>query len=361
MNILELRTDLETLLAAELGTYTLPNSSTTPAISVRSSGESLPAGTVAAGLEVVIIRDPDLSAVPQYTNPDAIRTWTVFLVDWSNSVDLEPIGAYLIDAYPGAQTSTVAVPRTGGPQNQMRVSIISDSQPADDFPPYNPTVFPTVDAITFTTDAGIDVGEAQLTWNADEQTLDLGKGSGVVLQLGQEQMTLCRNSTASPIADGTAVMFAGTLGNSGRLLVAPMVADGTYPGYVFFGVATATIAAGEDGFVTTFGKVRGVNTNAFNEGDILWCDPATPGGLVNVEPQAPNLKLPVAAVVSKATNGILMVRSDTGRRLMDLHDVEANGGKSDGDLIHWNAANNRWQTTDRLTLLEQRVTALEGG
>lgn len=360
MNILELRNDLETLLAAELGNYTLPNGEVTSAISVRSSGESLPAGTTATGLEVVIIRDPDLSAVPQYTNPDAIRTWTVFLVDWSNAVDLEPIGAYLIEAYPGSQVSTVAVPRTGGPQNQMRVSIISDSIPADDFPPYNPTVYPTVDAITFTTDAEIDVGEGQLTWNADEQTLDLGKAGGVVLQLGQEQLSLCRNSTASPIDNGTAVMFAGTLGNSGRLLVAPMVADGTYPGYVFFGITTAAIAPGEDGFVTTFGKVRGIDTRAFEEGDVLWCDPATPGGLTNVEPHAPNLKLPIAAVISKATNGILMVRSDTGRRLQDLHDVEANGTKDDGDLIHWSDASNRWEPTDRLTLLEQRVAALEG-
>ncbi len=140
-------------------------------------------------------------------------------------------------------------------------------------------------------------------------------------------------------------MFAGTLGNSGRLLVAPMVADGTYPGYVFFGVTTEAIAAGEDGFVTTFGKVRQVNTLAFEEGDILWCDPATPGGLINVEPQAPNLKLPVAAVISKKTNGRIMVRWDTGRRLMDLHDVEANGSKSDGDVLSWNQSASRWEAT----------------
>jgi hypothetical protein len=168
-------------------------------------------------------------------------------------------------------------------------------------------------------------------------------GVGVVLQLGSEQLMLCRNSTASEIPNGTAVRFAGTIGNSGRLLVAPMVADGTLPGYVFFGVTTEAIAAGEDGFVTTFGKVRQVNTLAFEEGDILWCDPATPGGLVNVEPAAPNLKLPVAAVISKATNGIIIVRVDTGSRLQDLHDVEANGAKADGDVLTYVAATNRWE------------------
>lgn len=218
---------------------------------------------------------------------------------------------------------------------------------------------PDFEAVAFDTAAGVGVSQGQLAWNADELTLDLGKGGGVTLQIGSEQLMLCRNSTATIIPNGTAVRFAGTLGNSGRLLVAPMVADGTYPGYVFFGVTTADIASGADGFVTTFGKVRQVDTRDFEEGDILWCDPAVPGGLVNVEPTAPNLKLPVAAVISKAINGILMVRSDTGRRLMDLHDVEANGSKEDGDVLGWNASASRWEASDRLTLLEARVAALE--
>ena len=219
---------------------------------------------------------------------------------------------------------------------------------------------PDFEAVTFDQLAAVDVEAGQLAWNTDEQTLDLGKGGGVVLQIGSEILMLCRNSTGSEIANGTAVRFAGTVGNSGRLLVAPMVADGTLPGYVFFGVTTEAIAPGEDGFVATFGKVRHVNTLLFEEGDILWCDPANPGGFTRTEPTAPNLKLPVAAVISKANNGILMVRSNVGQRLQDLHDVEANGSKTDGDVLEYDSANGRWQPTDRLTLLEARVAALEG-
>jgi hypothetical protein len=360
VNLLELRTELATLLAASLGTYTLPNGSTTPAIAVRSSGENLPADTTVSGLEVVLIRDPDLAPIPQYRNAGAIRTWTIFLVDWSNAVDLEPIGAYLIEAYPGTQLSTVAVPRTGGPQNQMRVTIQSSSVPATGFPPYNPTVFPTVSALAFDTSTSIDPSQGQITWEADTSTLIFGVTGSLDLHLGADQLTLCRNNSNSvAIPKGTAVMFAGTLGNSGRIKVAPMVADGTFPGYVFFGLAAETIAGGADGFVTTFGKIRGIDTNAYTEGDILWCNPAVAGGLTATEPTAPNLKLTVAAVISKANNGILMVRWDTGRRLQDLHDVEANGTKDDGDTLNWNASASRWEPTDRLTLLEQRVTNIE--
>ena len=170
----------------------------------------------------------------------------------------------------------------------------------------------------------------------------------------------CRNaSNTVPIPLGTAVMFAGTLGASGKLKVAPMVADGTYPGYVFFGVTAEQIEGASDGLVAVFGEVRGFNTSGFTESAILWCDPTNPGGFTETEPQAPNLKLAVAAAINSKNNGTLFVRWSTGDRLQDLHDVEANGTKSDLDILNWNAANNRWEPTDRLTLLEARVTALE--
>jgi hypothetical protein len=129
VNLLDLRTELQTLLAPVLGYYTLPNGITTAAFAVRSSGENLPGGTTATGLEAVLIRDPDLQAIPQYRLAGAIRTRTLFLIDWSDAVDLEPVGAFLIRTYPGTSVSTLAVPRSGGPQNQMRVTLQFSSEP----------------------------------------------------------------------------------------------------------------------------------------------------------------------------------------------------------------------------------------
>jgi hypothetical protein len=188
----------------------------------------------------------------------------------------------------------------------------------------------------------------------------LGLTGGITAHLGAENIVLCRNnSNTVAIPKGTAVMFAGTLGASGRLKVAPMVSDGSLPGYVFLGVTDQAIAGAADGYVTTFGKIKGINTSAYADGDILWCNPAVAGGFTKVEPQAPNLKLAVAAVVRATNNGTIFVRSTAGARLQDLHDVEANGTKDNGDTLEWLAASNRWQPTDRLTLLEARVTALE--
>jgi hypothetical protein len=208
------------------------------------------------------------------------------------------------------------------------------------------TTEPEVDALQFDLSAGINpVSDGQLAWNTDEGTLELGK-NGISNYIGQETMVLCRNaSNTTTIPKGTAVMFAGTLGASGRIKVAPMIADGTQPGYVFFGVTDQPILGSSDGYVSVFGKIRGINTSGFTAGDILWCNPAVAGGFTATEPQAPNLKLPVAAVISSANNGTIFVRWDTGRRLQDLHDVEANGGKSDGDVLTYVAANNRWEAS----------------
>jgi hypothetical protein len=187
----------------------------------------------------------------------------------------------------------------------------------------------------------IDPREGELAWEQDEHTATLGI-NGIHAHLGHDLFLWARNSTDSIIGKGTAVMFVGTLGNSGRLLVAPMIADGTYPGYVFLGLAAENILPGEDGNVYTQGKIKGVNTGSFSEGAVLWCDPAVPGGLTETEPNAPNIKLPIAAVISSQNNGILMVRSKTGERIQDLHDVEVTA-PNDGDVLTWNELTRRWE------------------
>jgi len=221
------------------------------------------------------------------------------------------------------------------------------------------TSTPEVDALSFDLTTSIEPTKGQLTWNADEGTIALGKDS-IVNYIGEETVVLCRNaSNTVEIPKGTAVRFAGTLGASGRIKVAPMISDGSLPGYVFFGITLQAIASASDGYVSVFGKIKGINTQDYEEGDILWCDPTTPGGLINVEPAAPNLKLAVAAVISKKNNGSIFVRWSTGSRLQDLHDVEANGSKADGDVLEYDSTTSRWQPTNRLTLLEARVAALE--
>lgn len=141
----------------------------------------------------------------------------------------------------------------------------------------------------------------QLAWNQDERTLDLGL-NGVTLQVGQETLMYVRNNTASVITNKTLCMATGTIGNSGRITVAPFdLSDAKY----LIGMATEDIAIGADGYVTVFGKVRGIDTSMYTDGQVLYA--AASGSLTSAAPTT-GMRLPVAFVVHAHTSGTLFVR-----------------------------------------------------
>jgi hypothetical protein len=159
-----------------------------------------------------------------------------------------------------------------------------------------------------------DVG--LLNWNSADDTLNLHHPKGVTQQIGQELYAYVRNRTGQTIPDGTVVRFDGAEQNgTARLLVAPFLADGTFPNLYGLGITSSEIPDGEDGFVTVWGKLRDLNTAAFNVGDILYASPSVAGGLTNIKPTAPNNVLPVAAVLRKdATLGEIFVRPTIEQR-----------------------------------------------
>lgn len=126
MDLLSLRTALETTLVDQLGTYVLANGARTPAMSVRAPGESLPPGTTVDGLEVVIVREPELVPVRQYQNEQAFSRWTLYLVDWSGDASLQEVAGRLLWSYPGSNAVTINVPRGVGPRSQMRIDITTN-------------------------------------------------------------------------------------------------------------------------------------------------------------------------------------------------------------------------------------------
>jgi hypothetical protein len=172
------------------------------------------------------------------------------------------------------------------------------------------------DSITLNTEAAVPTSPAQgqMWWDADEETYSL-RQNGAILQLGQEQQWHITNNSGVQINDGNTVMATGALGASGRITGSMM--DGSDPlnGRYLLGLATETIPNGEDGKVTSFGKIRGIDTSGatysetWEDGDILWVDPVNAGALTNVEPSGDLLGMPVAYVVkAHASTGTLAVR-----------------------------------------------------
>lgn len=193
--------------------------------------------------------------------------------------------------------------------------------------------------IGFNLQANYAVQQGQMAWNADEETLDVGL-NGAILQMGQEVHFHVRNNTGVTIPNGTPVMATGTIGASGRITVAPMNGTSIDNAKFFLGLATEDIAADDDGKVTHFGKIRGIDTTAYNEGDVLWISTTVVGGLTNVQPTV-GMKLPIAFVVSKKNNGTLFVRAMSGTKLREAHDVCITNPQ-DGDILVYSAAQGCW-------------------
>ena len=162
-------------------------------------------------------------------------------------------------------------------------------------------VLTDVNKVNLSTDTSLVASAGQITWNPMERTADIGLDNNVVLQVGQETVVLVRNGTGISIPDGTVVMLTGSIGNSGRLVVAPY--DGVSDASLILGVATETIASNADGFVTSYGKIRGIDTSMWSDGDVLYVNS---GGL-SLTPTN-SLSMKIAAVVHSHTNGTLMVR-----------------------------------------------------
>lgn len=162
--------------------------------------------------------------------------------------------------------------------------------------------------IDFLTDQTHTDQLGRLHWNNTDQTLDIGMDYDVVQQVGLESYARVQNNTGSTIPNGTVVGFAGA--SAGSLLVAPYLADGTTPSLYILGVMTHDLPdSGLQGYCTTWGYVRDIDTSSFSVGDILYASPSTAGAFTNVKPTAPDNVIPLAAVlVSDATNGIIFVR-----------------------------------------------------
>lgn len=196
-----------------------------------------------------------------------------------------------------------------------------------------------------TTGATTTPEQGMLFWDADRQTAGL-QMNGVEARLGQDNFWYVKNQSGSDILKGTVVMAVGALGASSRILVAPMVADGSVDAIYVLGITAEDILNGEDGFVMNIGKIRGIDTTQYGTqaGQVLYCDPAVPGGLTITQPDAPNLDIPIAFTVDYKSNGTLAVRVNPGYHIGELHDVYSNS-PSNNDILLYNSTNSRWENT----------------
>jgi hypothetical protein len=199
----------------------------------------------------------------------------------------------------------------------------------------------TTDDVTFNsvTTTSLAFGtDATLSWNSVDGTVDIAYGDAT-LQIGQEQHYYAKATEA--ISNGDVVMFAGVQGD--HILIAK--ADVTVTGFVsewVIGIATEDFALNDFGYATSFGKVRGINTTGYTAGDLLWLDPATPGGLLTSPPTGNVDHVLVAAATNSTVSGTLFVRISVTHTLDEAPGFDLSN-KTAGDIIVWNGTN--WESS----------------
>lgn len=148
--------------------------------------------------------------------------------------------------------------------------------------------------------------EGRVFWNQQDHALSFHTDvSGTSIQIGQEQVTRIVNKTGSTILNGQVVYVNGAQDNRPTVALAQAnldIADKT------LGIATNDIANNAEGYITTSGLVRDINTSTFTAGDRLWLSPSVAGALTNVEPSEPNHKVYVGTALNATTNGMICVK-----------------------------------------------------
>ncbi len=191
--------------------------------------------------------------------------------------------------------------------------------------------------------------EGRMMWNATDGTIDVRlKGNNVTLQVGQEQVVRVVNKTGADLLESEykAVYISGAQGQRAKVFLAQA---NTSLGNQILGLVTETITNNQEGYITSNGLVRGINTTGslqgetWVDGDLLYLSPTIAGGVTNIAPSAPNYQIAIGVVINAhITQGAIFVKVGFNEKLNDLADVLING-VANNDLLVYDTATSLWK------------------
>jgi hypothetical protein len=189
-----------------------------------------------------------------------------------------------------------------------------------------------------------------MSWNDADGTANLIlKGGNVTLQVGQEQVTRIVNKTGANLLEANyqAVRVSGAQGN--RLKVDLAQANIDANSAETLGLVTETINNNAEGFITTSGLVRNIDTTGtlqgetWADGDMLYLSGTTAGRITNIKPQAPTHTVIMGYVVrAHQTQGQIYVKVDNGYELDELHNVKITSVANKNTLVY-DSATSVWK------------------
>jgi len=227
-----------------------------------------------------------------------------------------------------------------------RVQAVSINEIVEDI---TPTLGGNLNANTFNiTNISADGYSLPVADGANRQVI-MTDGSGTLSFENLDTIhTEVTNQTGSTILKGTPVYQTGTSGNAMTIAPADASSSATMPAV---GVLEQDLVSGATGFVIHMGKISGVDTSAFNEGDTIYV--AVGGGYTNTPPVGESNLLQNLGRVTKvhASNG--------GAVIMGAGRTNAVSNLNDGNIFIGDS-NNQATTASLNTSVQNYLSNLSG-
>lgn len=145
----------------------------------------------------------------------------------------------------------------------------------------------------------------QLRWNATDETPEMQLNSNVTMQIGQENYIRCVNKTGSTIPNGRVVYIDDAQGNRPTMTLAQ--ANTTTTSFAV-GVTTESVANNAEGFVTTLGIVRDIDTRPFTtDGQALYLSADSAGVITKTIPTSPNNVVFIGHSLNTTVSGSIFI------------------------------------------------------
>lgn len=204
--------------------------------------------------------------------------------------------------------------------------------------------FGNVNALSFdTTPTNAPTTAGSMFWDSGNSAPTVILNADAALQLGQENVALVYNGTGSTIPNGSVVAVSGAQGQRPSVVLAD--ADSEPLSAATLGIATQDILDGQEGFICTFGLVRGINTSAFTAGNPIYLS-QTAGQFTATRPAAPAHTVFLGWIIKvNASSGELFVNISNGWELDELHNVLITSPTSGNTLIY-DASVGVWKNAD---------------
>ncbi len=196
----------------------------------------------------------------------------------------------------------------------------------------------SADTISFSLSPVGSPGTGEIAYDGATGSLSyLFDNSSVECNIGQTIHANVHNAEGSPLVKGDVVYLSGSSGNKASVKKARNLSDSTSA--TTFGVCAENIGTNQNGFVICQGRLDGLNTSMYSDGDILYLG-SSYGTTTNVKPYAPDHLVYVAVVEqSSVGNGILYIRIQNGYELNEIHDVDLiTTPPTTGDVLTYNGS-----------------------